>query len=398
MNKIVLLWIVIVFVIVGLAIAGQTFFKEEEVQNPETALLEEESQSPAASPEESSAPEIKAEGETKPVPLFGIYEICSDVEGCDVEKGILKIKEAGAKAVIVTAVEDAPTEAYYLSQYLPMADYVEPDYFEKAVNLAHQNGIKVYASINLPHSFWLDKHPDWLAVWSNGKPADFYEDDYFHRIVPPSRVVAEQECLDLLRNIIGEVVSYGVDGIDINDNFQFSDQYLEEEETTLYSSFDDFALSQFEKETGGSQNEWYDWRAEKVTGLIKILKEYAGDIPLRPHLLTYDRPYEDYGLDYGTISQELGNLYLMIGPDEPKERYFELIQGVEADKIIASTYLYQDFDDFLIEKDEQVIFDRVNWLAQAGADEIYLYNFALIEEARLWPIIKDVLDKIMLKD
>lgn len=313
-------------------------------------------------------PEIKELGSLKSD--FGIYEVCSYIEDCDIEGGIEKIKQAGIKSVIITVTdeEDNKSWAYYKSQYLPMADYASEDYLEQVISLAHKNNIKVYALINLPHNYWLERHPDWIAVWSDGKPADFYEQDYFHRTVPPSRIISEPEYRDLLKNIIDEVESYGVDGIDINDNFQFSDQYLEQTDEILFSSFDEFTIKKFKK---SGSDDWFQWRANQVTELITFLNQII-DIEFRPHLLFHGDPYEYYGLDYDAIAKQVDALYLMIMSDQPQEKYRQ------AKGAVVSTYLFGQ---------EQEILKRIKWIRQAGAKEIYFYNFKLMEQNNLWHIV-----------
>jgi len=354
--------------------------------------------------------------------IFGIYEVCSEIDNCDIEAGIKKVKETGAEAVIITVVDEEglKSEAYYPSKYLPTVEDLPQDYLERIIKFAHENQIKVYGSINIPHNYWLAKHPDWIAYLSNGKRADFYEKDYFHRIVPPSRIISEKECIELLQNLIDEVISYGVDGIDINDNFQFSDQYLEESDSTIFSSFDDFTIEKFENETnnivrGNSAKEkanyiknnpeiyadWLKWRSKQITKLLEILNEitknYNPNIPLRPHLLTYGDPYEHYGLDYQEIVKQVDVLYLMITPDQPKEKYFEVIkegQNAKAEKIAVSTYLFEQENWTVPEKDVKKILERMKWIVGAGADEVYVYNFELIEKGNLWPALKSTFDNI----
>ncbi len=356
--------------------------------------------------------------ETPKILTLGIYEVCFDIGDCDPEIGIKKIKAAGANAVIVTVVDedDLKSVAYYPSKYLPMADYVSDNYLERTIDLAHKNNIKVYASINIPHNYWLATHPDWIAILSNGQPADKYESDYDNRTVPPSRIIAQAESKALLKNIIDEVVDYGVDGIDINDNFQFSDQYLEKTDTMLFSSFDDFTLKKFEKETGITvpgdsvkekadylmeNQDWLNWRAEQINQLFRILKQAikdtGRDIPLRPHLLTSEEPYSYYGLDYKGIAKEVDVLYMMITPEQPKEKYFEIIkhgQNIQAKPIAVSTYLFKDIDNPDIERDEEKIAERIRWIKNAGADEIYVYDFRLIEEGNHWLTIKNIFSEL----
>lgn len=358
----------------------------------------------------------------QPTPALGIYEVCSEITGCEPEIGIKKIKEIGANAIIITVVDEDnfKSVSYYPSKYLPMVEDVPDNYLKQVIELAHKNQIKIYASINIPHNYWLERHTDWIAMWSNGQRADIYETDYFHRIVPPSRIIAEEECQELLKNIISEVVSYDVDGIDINDNFQFSDQYLEETDTTLYSSFDDFTIKKFGSDTniaiqGNSPQEWANyiknnsdiylswlrWRADQIIQLLKILKqvikETGVDIPFRPHLLTHEDPYEYYGLDYQGIAKEVDILYLMITPDEKKEKYFEILkqaQTTQTKRIAVSTYLFQEEDWSTVERDKEKILERIKWIREAGAEEIYFYNFKLIEEGNFWSFIKSIFNKL----
>lgn len=353
---------------------------------------------------------------SQPGPIFGIYEVCSNIEECNPEKGIEKIKAVGAKTIIVTVVDeeaDLKSAVYYPSKYLPMAENVPNDYLKRIIRLSHENQIKVYALINLPHNYWLEKHPDWIAVWSNGEIADTYEDDYFHRIVPPSRIISEEECLVLLKNIINELTGYGVDGVDINDNFQFSDQYLEETNTILFSSFDDFTIKKFEKDTGlivlgdsvkekadylMKNPDWFSWRAEQVLQLIKFLKQLVPGLLLRPHLLTHANPYQYYGLDYQKIAKEVDVLYLMITPDEEKEKYFEVIKGgqdSQAKEVVVSTYLFEEEDWSVIERNKDKILERISWIREAGPDEIYVYDFRMIEQGNFWLFLKDIIvDKL----
>lgn len=426
MKKIILIWILIIIDIVLVIIIGCVIIwlvlmdgsiSEKSIKKsvpPQTS-----NQTPAPT---QVSKEVTYPPQPKPIPALGIYEVCSEVKGCNPEIGINKIKEIGAEAVIVTVVdaEDLKAVTYYPSKYLPLAKGIPDDYLKRIVESAHKNNIKVYALINIPHNYWLLRHPDWIAVLSNGQPADTYEKDYFHRIVPPSRVIAEEECRELLKDIINEIVSYGVDGIDINDNFQFSDQYLERTDTILFTSYDDFTIEKFEKEMnttiqGDSPKEWaeyikdnsdiytswLEWRAEQVTKLFKILKQtikdIGVDIPLRPHLLTYGYPYEYYGLDYEGIAKEVDVLYLMITPEQPKEKYFAIIkstQDSQPQRIAVSTYLFRKENNLAVERNKEKILERMRWISDAGADEIYVYNFRLIEEGNHWLTVKKAFEEV----
>ena len=59
-------------------------------------------------------------------------------------------------------------------------------------------------------------------------------------------------------------------------------------------------------------------------------------------------------------------MYLMIMPNQTKEKHLELIEKAKkagAKRIAVSTYPPY----------------RVEWIKEAGVDEIYLYNFELLE-------------------
>ena len=175
---------------------------------------------------------------------LGIYEICGSNSRCDPEEGVTEVKKMGADSVIVTAIENDvkkhKTLAYYDSLFVPLAGDSPQNYFNRTVAAAHANGMKVYALVNLPQEQWLADHPDWISVYMNGKPSDTYLDTYFYRIVPPSRVLVEPECLEEMEGIFDELVFLGVDGIDVNDNFEFPCWYITKNDTTLLSSYDNF--------------------------------------------------------------------------------------------------------------------------------------------------------------
>lgn len=377
-------------------------------------------QSPAPSRDSAPAP---APAPTENPVSFGIYELCIDWEHCsqnDVEKNIQTIRNAGIKSVIVTVtdedIEDIGSYAFYPSKYLPFADWIRPDYISGAIKAAHASGLKVFASINLPHSYWLAKHPDWMVVWSNGRPGDYYTKDYFHRVVPPSRIVKEGECRTLLSNLIREVAGLGFDGIDINDNFEFPDEYMESTDTILYSSYDDFTINKFQVETGiaikgGSPPEiasflkndpavysqWLSWRSEQVTLLLKFLGEEVhkagNNLVFRPHLLTYGDSYELYGIDSKPVAGIVDVMYLMITPepDETEQMYRSVIAGYQnanPKNLAVSTYLFKNIDDQVLETNTQRITRRVGWISGAGVKEVYFYDFSLAEKGNLWETIK----------
>ncbi len=340
---------------------------------------------------------------------LGVYDPCPD-PSCDPSSTLSKLREAGANEILVTLVDDEG-RALYPSNVLPVRDEMVGVTLE-TIRVARRLGMRVYAWINLPHGVWLRDHPDWIAVLSDGRPIDHFSKDYFHKIVPPSRVVRERECVDLLRGLIREIASLGVDGIDINDNFQFSDVYLEDEDRTLLTSYDGFTVRSFERDTGiqvpgdsprewaifieGNEEvwrRWVEWRAEQVTELVRLVTDAAREarpgLEVRPHLLIWD-PLETYGIDFPAIAGITGSLYVMIPPGESRMRHYRSIWMARrvADRVVASTYLGD-----LQEPREVEVRRRALWIASAGADGIYI-NWEGVGEER-YRLIKAAFDEFV---
>ncbi len=327
---------------------------------------------------------------------LGVYDPCPS-SSCDPTSTLRRLKDAGANAILVTLV-DGEGYALYPSKSLPVRSEMVHITLE-TIREARELGMKVYGWMNIPHEVWLRDHPDWIAILSNGRPSDSYSADYFHRIVPPSRIVRERECVDLLEAVVREVASLNVDGIDINDNFQFSDVYLEREDTTLITSYDEFTVRAFEEDTGvvirgnspeewasfiegnvGIWRKWVEWRADQVTELIRIItsaaREVRSGMEVRPHLLIWD-PLETYGIDFPKIASVTDTLYVMIPSGESRLRHFKAVWKARqvASRVLASMYLPD-----LPELSEEEARKRALWIASAGADGIYVFWEGVGEE------------------
>lgn len=330
---------------------------------------------------------------------LGVYDPCPS-PSCDPSTTLQKLRELGANAILVTLV-DGDGLALYPSKVLPVNDEMVPITLA-TIRTAKQLGFRVYGWVNIPHRLWLGRHPEWIAVLSNGRPSNFYKDDYFQAIVSPARVVNERECVDLIREMFREAASLSLDGVDVNDNFQFSDAYSPEEDRYLLTSYDRYTVEMFEEDTGinvpGSSpqqwasfiedNEevwraWVEWRASKVTKLIEIIseamKEVNPSLEIRPHLLIWD-PLETYGLDYPALAGIADTLYVMVPGSESRTMHYRAVRMAKsagARRVIASTYLV----DLLGEDDPiEEARKRARWLASAGADGIFVYWEGVDEE------------------
>lgn len=353
----------------------------------------------------------------QPQPLeFGFYEVCADLGNCIPEEGIQKIVRAGGNAVLVSVtenfIEDNKSVAFFASRYLPKAENIPQDYLPRIIRAAHDNNIKVYAWINMPHEYWLNKHPKWISILSDGRSSDYYDpNNYFSRIIPPVRVLNEPEYLEMIRGLIFELASLGVDGIDLNDNFQWAQWYFEDKDKTLFSSYDSFTIDSFERDTGiaipstspkkhaayiegddSIRSQWNEWKSQQVTSLLSQIQAYvdeAGDdIPFRPHLLYGDFVFQDFGLKYDKIASTVDVMYVMLSSqntltEQGIRSVADTVRGARAKSIAVSLYINDENKD-----DISVLGQRIGWLTREGIHNIYLHNFATIDQYGLWDTVQ----------
>ncbi|MFQ5837666.1 MAG: OmpL47-type beta-barrel domain-containing protein [Thermoplasmata archaeon] len=329
--------------------------------------------------------------------VLGTYLICEQWQAlCDYTLGVEKIKGVGGSAVLISVGSGV---ALWPSEYLPKPEWMPDDHIREVVDYAHTQGLKVYAWLAMPNSYWLNesRHPEWIQILSNGTPADYWP------IIPPSRVLGAPEYLAQLKGLMGELVDLGFDGIDINDDFQF-----------LYdASFDNFTVNKFENETNVSvpgdtiperaqftkDNQtlldmWYVWRAGQVTELLSLLQQYirdaGSDIPLRPHLMSHPWVYWDNGYDWEGIAEAVDAPYLMLGfGEEGIKTAIGWLRDAGARRIVTSLYLY----DVEI-GDEGWFGQNISWVKEAGASEVFLFTYALAEDKNLWQTIRDAVDTV----
>ena len=289
------------------------------------------------------------------------------------------------------------SDVCYPSKYLPMPGWITDTFAREKIDTAHRMGFKAYAWWGMPHDHWLEpgRHPEWISVLSNGTATNCTTNDYFHRIIPPSRVIRTPEYLAQLKGVIKELVDLGFDGIDINDNFQFLND----------ASFDNFTVSAFMNDTGltviGSTlaeralyiktnlwDAWHSWRAEQVTELLRLMQQYIRDagssIPLRPHLMVGHTHYTDWGYDLEGICSAVDVPYAMVGMGpESISHSLGLLREAGAKRIDTSLYL-----DSIAVGDEGWLAENMEAVKESGAREINLFNYGMAEWRDLWETIR----------
>jgi len=324
--------------------------------------------------------------------VVGTYGIYNSTDG------IKKIKNMGGNMAVLSV---GSANVSFPSQYLPKPWWISDTHMKDMVDLAHSEGLKVYAWWGMPHDYWLasERHPEWISTLSNGTPTNFSSNDYFHRVIPPSRVIRTPEYLALLKGVIGEIVKLGFDGIDINDNFQF----------LCDSSFDNFTVSAFANDTGSTVvgstlkeraayiknvhwDLWHHWRADQVTELLRLMQQYVrdagSDIPLRPHLMVGFSHYTDWGYDLEGICKAVDVPYAMLGMG-PGNITHSLNQLVEAGANKISTSLYLSWIE---PGDEEWLAENMRAVRECGARGINLFNYGTAETKELWGTMKEAVD------
>jgi hypothetical protein len=321
----------------------------------------------------------------------GMYNL-----GGNYTQGVDRIKEIGGSVVLLSV---GSGEVVYNSSYLPKIEWIPEGYLRNVIDYAHSQGLKIYAWWGMPHDYWLNetRHPEWISILSNGTPTSEIGETYFYRIVPPSRVISTPEYLDQLKGVIKELVGFGFDGIDINDNFQFLSD----------ASFDNFTVDKFENDTNLTipgdtiperaqfikENQtildmWYAWRAEQVTELLRLMQQYIRDanssIPLRPHLMSGPWGYWDWGYNWTGIAHAVDVPYLMLpfGKDNI-EKSMDRLKEAGAKKIVASLYLTT-----IETGEEEWLGQNIRWVRKADASEVFLFNYDLAENKSLWETIE----------
>lgn len=387
----------------------------------ETSAAEAPASAPASVPSAPAAePVVSAPAAAAASLSLGTFEVCQDWEHCgatEIESNIKTIKNAGIKSISITVTEEdiggIGSYAFYPSQFLPLPYWIDSTYVRNVISVAHAQGLKINALFNLPHSYWLNAHPDWVAVWPNGKNGNYYTDDYQHYYVPPTRILDTGECKTLLSNLMKEISGLGFDAIEINDNFQYPDENDPETGGVMTSSFDAYSVGKFKTDTGavfaGSTpqtwsksilgqpavyQKWIDWRAGQVAGLLEFLK---ASLPspgpeMRAYLTTWGDPKALYGIDYARVAGIFGTLYIMISPDldDTSAEYQGIISqcaATSAKTVNVTTYFYQTTEDQSVETDKTLMLKRLQWIYGANVRSINLYDYKLIEQGGYWPQI-----------
>jgi len=325
---------------------------------------------------------------------IGTYGICDNWHGLgDYAAGIEKIKSIGGSVIVLSVGTGTVT---FPSAYLPKASWASDGMVRNIVDYAHSQGMKIYAWMGMPHSYWLEpeRYPEWLSMYSNGTPCQY-------PIVPPPRVLATPEYLAQMKGVIRELVELGFDAIDINDNFDFITD----------TSYDNFTVNLFENETGSpvpgnniSQraqciknnqtiaDKWYSWRAQKVTQLLTLLQQYVrdagSDIPLRPHLLDHDVTYWENGHSWQGIAGAVDVCYVMCAYGEERikkvlGRYWE----AGAKEIATSMYLTN-----VVKGDEKWLGENFTWVRDSGGSEINIFTYQAAQDKDLWDTLRKAVD------
>jgi len=223
------------------------------------------------------------------------------VERSSIDVAIEHAVEGGFETLFVQAVGRG--DAFYPSSYLPPSELLHsskfPDPLAYFVSQAHRNGLEVHVWINLLY-VWsaarcpispvhvVHKHPDWFVkrlgnICNDGDGRDVYprygdKDRFLSPALPEVR--------SYLAKVVGEIIErYSVEGIHLDyirypsrdsgfESFSrkaFSTRYLIDP-VDLFDRDGSNRTSMNSSSRTILRDEWYKWRAEQITELLKEIR------------------------------------------------------------------------------------------------------------------------------
>jgi hypothetical protein len=230
-------------------------------------------------------------------------------------------------------------------------------------------------------------------------------------------VGTQPELLGEMEGIFNELAALGVDGIDINDNFEFPCWYTEKNNTLLLSSYDEFTLSLFEQDMrrkviGNTPAEkakyisdhqeiyydWIVWRGRQVSNMLaefQTMISKTGKLRFRPNLLIGNWVFVSNGLDYYRIAGGVDTLNMMLVNDVPDKEipgYLKTCRDAEPKNISASVYL-RDLDV----KEKNLLEKKIEMAITEGATTVNVYSYDDIRGKNLSSTITEVFSRVHAK-
>lgn len=198
-----------------------------------------------------------------------------------IDESIRMAKIANLNALIVQVRKAG--DAYYKSDYEPVAENIEPDFdaLEYIIEKAHAAGLEVHAWLNT-YKIWQGRvdpiSPDHLfnsrKEWLNKGIAGDYSKSGQYALDPGIPEVQEH----VYKVYMDVVRKYDIDGIHF-DYVRYWDNVY---------GYSDLAVARFNKETGRSgipeptNPAWMQWRRDRVTDLVRQI--YEGVQKTKPHV------------------------------------------------------------------------------------------------------------------
>ncbi len=203
---------------------------------------------------------------------------------------VSKIKDSGFNIVLPFVIH-AGGLADYRSKIVPVdTDYLsnfksDEDPLKMVVEESHRNGLKVWAWVvgfRTSRSVLL-QHPDWGIVNESGE--DQLSHGSFHQWGWYYLSPASEGARNYIKSYIVELVEeYGVDGINIEDDFGFPpgiEADFSEDARRSFESFLGRKVQNWPRDVlvGGSlRGEWIDWRAKIVTDFLREIRDAVKQI------------------------------------------------------------------------------------------------------------------------
>jgi biofilm PGA synthesis lipoprotein PgaB len=181
------------------------------------------------------------------------------------EEFISEIKAAGVNMIFYEVFGWGGV--YFNTTYAPVLD----DLLNHTIEVAHANGIKVYAWMTILSLDWvLQEHPEWAVIAYDYNTGEYMVGQGYYRASP-----FVPEFIDYLKNLYRDLARYDIDGIMFQDDLVlgFNEDFSTYANASYYADFgrsldplDMYDLSKWGIQTEAGW-EWIRWKSVKLMTL-----------------------------------------------------------------------------------------------------------------------------------
>jgi len=178
------------------------------------------------------------------------------------EEFISEMKAAGVNTILYEVFNWGGV--YFNTTYAPVLD----DILNHTIEVAHANGIKVYAWMTILSLDWvLEDHPEWAVIAYDYDTGEYIVGPGYYRVSP-----FVPEFIDYLKNLYSDLARYNIDGIMFQDDLVlgFNEDFSTYANASYYADFGRYLnpLDMYDLDNWGIQTEtgweWIRWKSVKL--------------------------------------------------------------------------------------------------------------------------------------